>query len=286
MDRKVAVKALDELFLSVGTYRRSREYRELLDFLRRFPALSPYNAMLIHVQKPGCRCLLTASKWWKLYQRKVRPGARPLVILRPFGPVAFVFDVSDTEGRAVPDQVLNPFPVYGSLSSERFDTLCNNLPKEGVMLHSADCGPEFAGSMTRDEGQRPQILGRRRVRQYFRLMVRCRLSREERFATMAHELGHMLCGHLGSPLRGWLPERRGMERTVREFEAESVAWLVCERLGIRSLSSSVYLSGYLEKNEDIPPISLETVLRAAGFIEDMTLSRDFRINGKLVVAGE
>lgn len=98
MDRKAAVKALDELFLSVGTYRRSREYRELLDFLRRFPALSPYNAMLIHVQRPGCRCLLTASKWWKLYQRKVRPGARPLVILRPFGPVAFVFDVSDTEG--------------------------------------------------------------------------------------------------------------------------------------------------------------------------------------------
>jgi hypothetical protein len=57
-----------------------------------------------------------------------------------------------------------------------------------------------------------------------------------------------------------------------EFEAESVCYLVCERLGIDNPSDE-YLAGYLGKNEHIPPISLDCVMKAAGLIERMGRER-------------
>ncbi len=53
-----------------------------------------------------------------------------------------------------------------------------------------------------------------------------------------------------------------------EFEAESVCWLVCERMGLHNPSAE-YLSVYLKHNKHIPEISLEAVLRAVGIIEKM-----------------
>jgi hypothetical protein len=57
---------------------------------------------------------------------------------------------------------------------------------------------------------------------------------------------------------------------IREFEAESAAWLVCERAGIKNPSAK-YLSGYMNENAQIPQVSLENVLKATGMIEAMTL---------------
>jgi len=54
----------------------------------------------------------------------------------------------------------------------------------------------------------------------------------------------------------------------REFEAESVAYLVCRRAGIEPPSDE-YLSGYLEQDGEVPMISLDRVLTAAGLIEQM-----------------
>ncbi len=55
-----------------------------------------------------------------------------------------------------------------------------------------------------------------------------------------------------------------------EFEADSVSYLVCARRGIDNPSDE-YLAGYLEEypGRDVPPISLECVMKAAGLIEDM-----------------
>lgn len=71
---------------------------ELLEFVKKFPHIAPYNAMLVHVQKPGSQYVCSASEWRNGYHRDIKPGARPLVILRPFGPVSFVFELLDTDG--------------------------------------------------------------------------------------------------------------------------------------------------------------------------------------------
>ena len=59
-----------------------------------------------------------------------------------------------------------------------------------------------------------------------------------------------------------------------EFEAESVCYLVCRRLGIDNPSEE-YLAEYLEKNKDkdVPQISLECVMAASGLIERMGRER-------------
>ena len=114
-------KSLDELFAAAGSYRKSKKYFELLDFIRRFPDLAPYNAMLIHIQRPGSQYVLTATKWQKEFGRHIVSGARPMVILRPFGPVSFVFDISDTAGgRPVPESLINPFNSDGEIKKTTY----------------------------------------------------------------------------------------------------------------------------------------------------------------------
>ena len=110
--------------------------------------------------------------------------------------------------------------------------------------------------------------GGKRYRMPYTMIVNRKLCWEEKFATIAHELGHLFCGHLGNPLMDLWPDRSSCDLQVREFEAESVSWLVCERAGIYTPSEK-YLSGYLYEHDEIPRISLESVLRAAGWIEKM-----------------
>lgn len=62
------------------------------------------------------------------------------------------------------------------------------------------------------------------------------VSDETNFATIAHELGHLYCGQQGTPNPKWRPERLGLKHDVREFEAESVSYIVCKRFGINSPS--------------------------------------------------
>ena len=103
-------------------------------------------------------------------------------------------------------------------------------------------------------------------------MINGTLSREAQYATIVHELAHLYCGHLGTPKVRWWPDRRGLSHEIEEFEAESVAYLVCLRCGIHP-SSEQYLSLCFEEQERVPAISLERVMKAAGLIESMSRRR-------------
>ena len=80
-----------------------------------------------------------------------------------------------------------------------------------------------------------------------------------------HELAHLFCQHIGC---SWW-EGRSYTRETKEFEAETVAYLVCKRLGIQSHSVE-YLANYLDENEQIPPILLDFVFQAVDLIERAT----------------
>lgn len=97
-------------------------------------------------------------------------------------------------------------------------------------------------------------------------------SNETQYATLVHELAHLYCGHIGTPNVKWWPDRRGLKLNVCEFEAESVSYLVCRRLGIDPKSKE-YLHDYLDDKSEVPPISLECVMKAAGLIESMGRGR-------------
>ena len=97
-------------------------------------------------------------------------------------------------------------------------------------------------------------------------------SSEAQYATIAHELAHLYCGHLGSPdIKLW-PDRQNLDHVTEEFEAESVSFLVCQRHGIQTTSPE-YLSNFVRNHTEIPQMSMESVMRAAGLIETMSSER-------------
>ena len=81
-------------------------------------------------------------------------------------------------------------------------------------------------------------------------------------------IGAGIFGSFGTPNADWWPTPSGLAETVGEFEAESVAFLVCSRIGIDNPSHE-YLSRYVKNYSSIPAISLDCVLKSAGLIEQM-----------------
>lgn len=278
--RDAAKRALDELFSQARQYKTSREYLELLRFVGRFRFYSPFNAVLIHSQMEGARYVAPPHRWQREYKRRIKTGARAIVILQPKGPVMFVFDVSDTEPEEgappLPPRVLNPFAVRrGRVGSELWSTI-ENAKRDGVSVIEKEAGSQSAGSIrVAQAGKELKFLSRSRpAKEYVTVPVRYEMllntnhTAEVKYATLVHELAHLYCGHLGTPNEKWWPDRRGLWQEVCEFEAESVSYLLCRRLGIGSPSAE-YLAGYMKAHEETPQMSLDCVLKASGLIEQM-----------------
>lgn len=229
--------------------------------------------MLIHIQKPGSQYVASASEWQRIFNRGIIPGARPLIILRPFGPVSFVFELSDTYGNdPFPEELLNPFKVKGKISESVYKRTISSMKNDGILYHEADMGTCSAGFI-----QIAHMTGEIKftkkdkeiwVKILYDMVVNRTHPIETKFATIIHELGHLYCGHLGTPEPKWWEDRRRLGRREREFEAESICWLICERMGIENPSAE-YLSGYIKDYEEIPKISIDTVLKTVGMIESM-----------------
>ena len=287
-EQDVAKHALDELFSLTSQYKTSEAYRDLLQFVVRFRSYSPFNAMLTHIQMPGAVFVAPPHRWLRDYKRRIKPGARPLVILQPMGPVMFVFDVSDTEPAEdapdLPPEVEQPFEVTHGKIGRGLEMVIDNAKRDCVRITKSPAGSQSAGSIRClavgvtysqqfqtgiDKERNPVFLD---IPVKFDLLINSKLSREEQYATIVHELAHLYCGHLGTPDEKWWPDRRGLSRDIMEFEAESVTHMACLRSDIANPSEK-YLAGHVKDGEQIPPISLECVMKSVGLIESMSKRR-------------
>jgi len=277
-----ARRSIDELFTYASQYQTGPAYIDLLNFVAKFKFYAPYNAMLVHIQMPGAEFVAPAERWLHLYQRRIQPGARPILILQPMGPVMFVFDVSDTvpmkDAPPVPLRVTDPFKASGTIGRE-LELTEMNAQRDGVQTVMRDAGSQLAGRIsTVLPGQfMPWEVRAKPEPTYVRLPVRYAVELNKKhdpatqYATMVHELAHLYCGHLGTPEPKWWPDRSHLRNDDEECEAESVCHLVCARLGIKGTSAE-YLSGYLRAGGK-PQISIDGVLKAAGLIESMGRER-------------
>ena len=279
-----AKHVLDELFNATQRYKSSAAFRDLLAFISRFRFYSTFNGFLIHLQRPGAKFVAPPNRWKKKYQHIIKPNASPIVILRPKGPVMFVFDVGDIEplpgAPPLPPEVTDPFrPREGRIGRELERTI-ENGKRDGIRILPQHAGTQSAGSIRWAKGPNPLLLmfytgkdgdGRpkyQKVNVTFDLLVNNALSPEATYVAIAHELAHLYCGHIGTVNKTWWPDRQGLIERVSEFEAECTAYLVCNRLGLK-LPSDSYLYRYLKNNNQIPDISLECVMKSAGLIESM-----------------
>jgi hypothetical protein len=266
------LKALDELFGAIDKYRTSEGFHELLAFLRKLPGVGAYNGLLLHIQRPGATYVATVNGWQR-HGRVVKRQANPLVTLRAFGPVEFVYDIEDTTGPPLPRDAAQPFHARGEmLPVDVFDRSVVHAQADKIAVIDADFGPQLAGRVSGQLVGREQICLRSKEPAALVVELNRTLSVESKYATLVHELAHVYCGHLGVPRGGWWQERTNLDKHVKEFEAEAVAWIVCARQGLDP-GSYKYLEGYLTPGRSIPPISLNELVVAANHIELLAAER-------------
>lgn len=243
-------------------YTQSKDYKELLDFVVKLRNFAPFNALLLQIQKPGLSYAASARDWRKRFKRRPKEGARPLLILQPFGPVSLVYDVMDTEGKELPKDI-ESFPASGAISQNRLDSFKRILEDNHIEWLEVDAGDKSAGSI-----RAFQYVSDEEEYTVYRMHINRNHAPPTQFVTLVHELAHLLLGHLGEDENFRAPHRTGLSHSQVELEAESVSYLVCARIGIESKSES-YLSNYVNENTTIDDIDIYIVLRAAQDIEKL-----------------
>jgi hypothetical protein len=272
-------KSIDRLVRHLLDSGAVSSVEDLLDQVSSIPGRKLFNALLAIAQMPHATLLHSDRVWEERWGRRVKPGQRPLVLLFPFGPVEFVYDVSQTE----PTEDATPLPFDATpfamesvaVAADAMATLVKAVKPLGVRVVDARQGVALAGHVQRvtDAGTLTLPSGGpvkppREVRVRWLVQLNSSHSPTEQLATMAHELGHLFCGHVGADQGDDWPSRELPDRVQREFEAESVARLVFRRVA-PGAALPPYLEHILEPGQPPPDEGWTHVAQAADRVLDL-----------------
>jgi len=235
--RTATADVIDQLRQGVATLTSTDQWTRWLRVQRRFHHYSWGNSLLILMQCPDAT-RVAGYHTWKSVGRQVRKGEHGIAILAPMvrrlrvddedgtdrvlvgHPTAFrlarVFDIAQTDGEALPEVVSR---LIGDDAGSRFAGLVNVAATLGYSVEISDLPGERNGDCTFEMK---------------RIRVREGLEPAQSVKTLAHELAHALLHCEADCI--------GPTRSVAELEAESVAFVVCDDLG---LDSSAYSFGYI-----------------------------------------
>ena len=180
---------------------------------------------------------MTQRDWWNRFQRRPKKEARPLVILRNFGPVDFVYDILDIDGDPLPEAAYS-FPASGEIPKSFLPVCAAILAKAKLHLIWLDTGDLAAGYAKRITSH-----GNPQEFQTFEIGVNRNHLEATQLVTLIHELAHVFLGHCGQDLARRIKPYRPVDLSLREIEAESVAYVVAKRSGVTPRSES-YLDTY------------------------------------------
>jgi hypothetical protein len=237
---------------------KSEALTALLDAMVHFPNYSFGNVLLIARQKPDATHV--AGMWsWNQLGRRVKRGEKGIAILAPMVAKTrrdeaknntedsnrpsllgfrrvYVWDESQTEGAPLPEME----KVTGDAGEYR-DRLIHYINAQGITLEYTE---RIAPAMGAAFGTTIRILPGQ--------------TQGEEFSTLVHELAHLMLKH---------SERRTeITKTVRETEAEAIAFVVGKSIGLKtSTASADYISLY-HGNAALLMESLELVQQTAAVI--------------------
>jgi len=251
--KQIASKAIEELSKALERG-HSEGLKACLTAMARFHRYSAYNIMLILSQRPNA-IRVAGFHTWKELGRVVKKGAKGILILAPIFRkqtveeagqddqanklvgfrAVYVFDLADTDGQPLPSLAETEGDPAGYTNR-----LKQFIMQRGIQLeYSSEIYPALGlcspGKIVLFPGQSPA----------------------EEFATLAHEAAHALLHQR---------ERRSeTTKCVRETEAEAVAFVICESIGLQAQRSADYIQLYSGSAETLAE-SLEHVQRASAEI--------------------
>ncbi len=254
---------VDELFQQSRKHQTSAAFKEAIEFMAKFRDYSPFNNMLVRLQNPGCSFFATARDWKKRWKRILKEDAKPLVILAPMHPIMLVYDIDQTEGPPLPQELSEFGSARGEISPDIWPRLVINAARDSINLELRDLPSTLAGYATFSQRSSAKM----------RIAIRKQLDLPSRVAVACHELAHIYLGHLGADPDGWWPCRQQLSHATVELEAEAVAHIVSIRLGLKGTSES-YLAGYVgPSDQGVRSISMELIAKVSGRIETMALTK-------------
>lgn len=255
---KSVESSIDALLESTRQYQNSCDFREMLEFMSRFRDYAPYNNMLVRIQNPSCSFFASKRDWENRFNRSLKEDARPMLILAVMGPLMCVYDLDQTEGDELPEKLKNFARFEGVWKPDWLDRIIANAENFKIQVRIKELSSTNAGFAT-TRASAPWKM---------RIAIHNQLDEPSQFGVLCHELAHIFLGHLGQDSDGWWPPRVNLTHAAVEVEAESVAYLVTERFGLRG-NSDAYL-GALTSSGQLPPgVSLDNVARVAGLVERM-----------------
>jgi antirestriction protein ArdC len=235
--RTATADVIDQLRRGVATLTSTDQWTRWLRVQRRFHQYSFGNTLLILIQRPDAT-RVAGYHTWKTVGRQVRKGEHGIAILAPIvrrlgvqdkdeteraltgQPIAFrlarVFDIAQTDGEALPEVVSR---LTGDDAGSRFAGLVKVAGTLGYSVERSELRGERNGDCTFE---------------LKRIRIREGIEAAQSVKTLAHELAHAIL-HSDA-------DCTGPTRAVAELEAESVAFVVCDDLG---LDSSAYSFGYI-----------------------------------------
>ncbi|MDP9357833.1 MAG: ArdC family protein [Chloroflexota bacterium] len=210
----------------------SQEYLQVLAFFARFHRYSANNCLLVRSQRPDATRVAGLKRWNQLGY-SVRKGERAVWLWAP------VTRKIDDTGTSEPREVVvafRPCPVFADVQLNEIEakplpTLFKPLPDDAQDLYHR----------VRERIESERILvaehhlpaGVQGVSLGGAILLRPGLDSRNRLFTLLHEYCHEVA-HRGEA-------QRAKTREVREFEAESVAFVVAAALGLEIPTSGDYL---------------------------------------------
>ena len=273
------LKALtDQLEQGVSDIFQSGQYAAYLTAMSKFHHYSFGNAMLIFMQCPNASHVAGYHDWKRKFGRQVKRGEHGIAILAPC-PYRRQEEVEET----APDGSSSKSVQWVQRMSFRTVTVFDISQTEGKPL------PEIAKKLTGDVAQYESMVAAiRSISPYpihierfpsdaygccnfveQRIFVQPDMSQAQTIKTMIHEVSH---AKLHAPIEdgdGETPPQR-KRRFVREMEAESVAYVVCQHFGIDTADYSFsYVAGW-SHGKDLSQLkaSLELIRNTAAELID------------------
>ena len=272
---------LDKLEAGVKDVFESEQYKAYLKAMAKFHSYSFGNVMLILLQCPNASLVAGFHKWKKDFGRTVKKGEHGIQILAPCPhkrfveqevekpdgtkekesvlivqqgfKVAYVFDVSQTEGRELPsfgvDKLTGDVQHYDEFYKAIESVAPVPIEFRPATEHSEGCYKHKEQKIYINEG----------------------LSQIQTVSVMIHETAHAIL-HALPVENGKIVGKPEKDRRTREVEAESVAYIVCQHFGIETGESSFAYVTSWSKNKELPELkaSLECISKTASkMIEDI-----------------